>query len=95
MSQTTAFQLESLTYQTDAVDSVVSVFQGTSKLAADHAGNRCSLTWAQISANIKAIALRQRISEERLNLTAPAQGQALDVCVEMETGTGCVGGTKL
>lgn len=89
MSKPAAFQLESLSYQTDAVESVVRVFEGTPKPAeADLAGNRCPLTWPQFSANLQAIAQRNRISDERLNLTAPAQGQALDVCVEMETGTG-------
>lgn len=89
MNPPAAFQLESLSYQTDAVDSVVRVFEGTPKpTAADLAGNRCPLTWAQFSANLQAIALRHRFSDERLNLTAPAQGQPLDVCVEMETGTG-------
>jgi type III restriction enzyme len=89
MPHPAAFQLESLSYQTDAVDSVVRVFEGSPKpAAADLLGNRCSLTWSQISANLQAIALRHRISDERLNLAAPAQGQALDVCVEMETGTG-------
>lgn len=89
MSHPAAFQLESLSYQTDAVESVVRIFEGTPKpAAADLAGNRCSLTWAQISANLEAVAQCHRISGERLNLTAPAQGQPLDVCVEMETGTG-------
>lgn len=89
MPQIAAFQLESLSYQTDAVESVVRVFEGTSKpTAADLAGNRCPLTWAQIAANFQSVAQIHRISDERLNLTAPAQGQALDVCVEMETGTG-------
>lgn len=89
MSQTAGFQLESLSYQNDAVESVVRVFEGSPKpAAADLAGNRCPLTWAQISANLQAIAQRNRISDERLNLNAPAQGQGLDVCVEMETGTG-------
>ena len=89
MPHPAAFQLESLSYQNDAVESVVRVFEGTPKpAAADVEGNRCPLTWAQISANLQAIAQRHRISDERLNLTAPAQGQALDVCVEMETGTG-------
>ena len=84
-----AFQLESLSYQTDAVESVVRVFEGTTKpAAADLAGNRCPLTWAQISANLQSVAFGHRISGERLNLTAPAQGQPLDVCIEMETGTG-------
>lgn len=89
MSHSPAFQLESLSYQTDAVESVVRVFASTGKpAAADLAGNRCSLTWAQISANLQSVAQGHRISDERLNLRAPAQGQPLDVCVEMETGTG-------
>mgnify|MGYP000166740573 CR=1 FL=1 len=89
MNPSAAFQLESLSYQNDAVESVVRVFEGSPKpAAADLAGNRCPLTWAQISANLEAVALRHRVSEDRLNLSAPAQGQPLDVCVEMETGTG-------
>lgn len=83
------FSLESLAYQTDAVDAVVNVFHGTpSPTAHELAGNRCSLTWAQLQSNIVSVAQRHRISNERLNLCAPAQGQPLDVCVEMETGTG-------
>ena len=89
MSHPPAFQLESLSYQTDAVESVVRVFGSTGKPeAADLSVNRCPLTWAQISANLQSVAQGHRISDERLNLTAPAQGQPLDVCIEMETGTG-------
>jgi len=83
------FTLENLAYQNEAIEAVVRVFDGTPKAQAqDGTGNRCALTWAQISANLQAVAQRQRISEERLLLTAPEQGQPLDVCVEMETGTG-------
>jgi type III restriction enzyme len=83
------FQLESLPYQVDAVDAVVKVFDGTPRPAAhDLAGNRCPLSWAQLSDNLRAIAHSSHISEERLHLTAPAPGHPLDVCVEMETGTG-------
>ncbi len=83
------FHLESLPYQTDATEAVVRVFEGTPRPGVDElAGNRCPLTWAQISSNLQAVAQRHRISDERLNLTTPAQGQPLDVCVEMETGTG-------
>lgn len=81
--------LETLPYQSQAVEAVVGVFEGTQR-PAEHelAGNRCTLSWAQFSTNLQATAQRHRISQERLNLRAPAQGQALDVCVEMETGTG-------
>lgn len=83
------FQLESLSYQTDAVEAVVRVFDGTPRAAAhDGAGNRCPLTWAQLQTNLQAVARSHQISDERLQLTQPAQGQPLDVCVEMETGTG-------
>ena len=86
---TIAFQLESLAYQTDAVHAVVHVFDGTPKTQVhEMAGNRCPLSWDQLEKNIRDIAKRNRISDERLNLTAPAQGQPIDVCVEMETGTG-------
>ena len=34
------------------------------------------------------MARSHQISDERLQLTQPAQGQPLDLCVEMETGTG-------
>lgn len=50
------FQLESLSYQNDAVDSVVRVFEGiTRSTAADLAGNQCPLSWAQFSANLQGI----------------------------------------
>lgn len=89
MKPASPFALESLPYQTAAVEAVVGVFEGTPRSAApDLSGNRCPLTWAQLSRNLQAVAQRHRVSEERLQLTAPAQGQALDVCVEMETGTG-------
>ena len=89
MTTASTFKLESLSYQADAVQAMVDVFKGQS-LPDTHAltGNRCKLTWEQLSANLQAIALRHRISDERLNLTPPEQGQPLDVCVEMETGTG-------
>ena len=84
-----AFELENLPYQQDAVRAVVDVFKGSQRRATHElAGNRCTLAWAQLSSNLQAVAQRHRISEERLNLTPPQQGQALDVCVEMETGTG-------
>ena len=83
------FRLESLAYQNDAVEAVVGVFRGTPKAQAqDGPGNRCSLSWPQLQDNMQQIAQRQRISPERLQLSAPAQGRPLDICVEMETGTG-------
>ena len=83
------FRLESLAYQNDAVEVVVGVFRGTPKAQAqDGPGNRCSLSWPQLQDNMQQIAQRQRINPERLQLSAPAQGQPLDICVEMETGTG-------
>lgn len=86
---TQTFQLESLAYQTEAVRAVVDVFGGTPKAQAqDGPGNRCPLAWSELEANIQQIALRQRIGEKWLQLSPPGQGQPMDVCVEMETGTG-------
>ena len=70
------FQLESLTYQTDAVDAVIRVFEGTTKPQAyELAGNRCPLSWEQLKDNIQKLAHRHRISDERLHMTEPLQGQ--------------------
>jgi hypothetical protein len=61
---TAHFQLESLTYQTDAVDTVVRVFDGTPKTQAyEQAGNRCPLSWDQLKDNIQKLAHRHRISD--------------------------------
>jgi type III restriction enzyme len=86
----TTFQLESLPYQTDAVEAVVRVFEGTSKPAVpDAVGNRSHLDWDQLAANIQAVAQSHQVSEARLHLTPPAaKGAPLDLCIEMETGTG-------
>ncbi|MFZ9338960.1 MAG: DEAD/DEAH box helicase family protein, partial [Limnohabitans sp.] len=82
------FTLESLPYQTHAVEAVVRVFEGTQKRSADEVGNRCGLTWEDLKDNIERMATANGILDDRVHLTAPDQGQALDVCVEMETGTG-------
>ena len=58
------FKLESLSYQTDAVDAVVRVFDGTTKPQAyEQAGNRCQLSWEQLKDNIQKLAHRHRISD--------------------------------
>jgi hypothetical protein len=51
-----AFELEDLRYQQDAVRAVVDVFKGVPR-AFEHAmvGNRCRLTWEQISGNLQAV----------------------------------------
>lgn len=86
---TATFQLESLPYQSEAVRAVLQVFEGTPSLRQQGiVGNRCPLTWTQLEHNLQQAAHQHRISYERLNLTKPAKGQPLDVCVEMETGTG-------
>lgn len=83
------FRLESLGYQTEAVEAVVQVFEGTpAARSGDLVGNRCTLSWEQLQSNLRSVARRQGIGDERLRLSAPAQGQAVDLCVEMETGTG-------
>jgi adenine-specific DNA-methyltransferase len=57
-------KLESLSYQTDAVDAVVRVFDGTTKPQAyELAGNRCQLSWEQLKDNIQKLAHRHRISD--------------------------------
>jgi type III restriction enzyme len=89
MATSTSFLLESLSYQADAAEAVVRVFDGTKPAAADMAGNRCALTWPQLQSNLQAVAQRHQISDEWLCLTPPATaGEALDLCIEMETGTG-------
>ena len=83
------FRLESLAYQNDAVEEVVGVFRGTPKAQAqDGPGNRCSLSWPQLQDNMQQIAQRQRISPERLQLSAPAQGRIWGVSVQ-PSGRGC------
>ena len=89
MTAVATFQLESLPYQTDAVEAVVRVFEGTPKpTTPEQVGNRCTLSWEALATNIQAVAQGHHISEERLGLTPPGQGEPLDLCVEMETGTG-------
>ncbi len=89
MDASTPFRLEALGYQLDAVEAVVDVFVGTPKAPYGvQTGNRCSLTWGQLQQNLEDVTKAQRITPERLALTQPQEGQALDVCVEMETGTG-------
>jgi adenine-specific DNA-methyltransferase len=58
------FKLESLFYQTDAVDAVVRVFDGTTKPQAyEQAGNRCQLSWEQLKKNITTPVRRHCISD--------------------------------
>ena len=83
------FQLESLPYQTDAVEAVVRVFEGTpSARASGLPGNRCPLSWDELCTNLQRVAQSHQVSDQRLALTAPVQGEPLDLCIEMETGTG-------
>ena len=83
------FQLESLSYQSEAVDAVVRVFDGTPRPATPElAGNRCPLSWEQLQANLQTVAMRHGVNPQRLNLSEPRLGEPLDVCIEMETGTG-------
>ncbi len=79
------FQLESLPYQTDAVEAVVRVFEGTPKAAAyEQVGNQCQLSWDQYSTNLQAIAQRHRISDEQLNPTEPTHHLAVDRGLRLE-----------
>ena len=49
MTPSSSFRLESLAYQTDAVEAVVRAFEGTPRQALrDGVGNRCPLDLVQI-----------------------------------------------
>ncbi len=88
------FQLESLPYQQEAMQAVVDVFEGTPPQGsqdlghADTGQHHCPLTEDALRANLKAVSGRHQIDEEKLNLQLPATGEALELCIEMETGTG-------
>jgi type III restriction enzyme len=82
-------KLENLTYQEDAIQSVVKVFEGTEKNTFDNAcfegirSNVSNLSIEQLHSTIKSIAEENGIELETLKLT-----EETDLTIEMETGTG-------
>lgn len=82
-------KLENLPYQQTAIQSVVRVFEGTTRNTFDNAcflgirANICKLTPEQLRKNIEAIVVENGIDTESASLTTDN-----DVCIEMETGTG-------
>lgn len=82
-------RLEELAYQKTAIQSVVKVFDGTTRNNFDNAttegirANETSLTPEQIADNIKAVIRENGIDEETAKLTPDN-----DLTIEMETGTG-------
>jgi len=82
-------KLEDLAYQREAVDAVVRLFEGQPRNTFDMAchegvrGNCLSIPSGQIRTNVLEILEGSGISEDSACLA-----DALDFCVEMETGTG-------
>jgi len=82
-------QLEELTYQTTAIQSVVNLFNGTSRNTFDNAttegirANVSDLSAAGITENLNGIIAENGILEENARLTDEPE-----YCIEMETGTG-------
>lgn len=82
-------RLEELEYQKTAIQSVVKVFDGTTRNNFDNAttegirANQTTLTPDQITDNIKAVIRENGIDEETAKLSPDN-----DLCIEMETGTG-------
>jgi type III restriction enzyme len=84
------FKLEQLEYQKNAVNSVVSIFNGQQRNTFDNAchegirTNFCSLSPDEVQKNIKAIIQTNGISDD----VAKLSDNIKEVCIEMETGTG-------
>ena len=82
-------RLEELEYQKTAIQSVVKVFNGTTRNNFDNAttegirANQTTLTPEQITDNIKAVIRENGIDEETAKLSPDN-----DLTIEMETGTG-------
>ena len=82
-------KLEELSYQQNAIQSVVRVFEGTAKNTFDNATidgirfNRCNLNADQLKLNIKSVAEENGISDDKSQIS-----ESNNICVEMETGTG-------
>ncbi len=82
-------KLEELDYQRLAVQSVVNIFDGTDINTVKNACeegirfNRCNLSKEHIEEAIKSIVIENNIPLDTAQLS-----DSLDVCIEMETGTG-------
>lgn len=83
------FKLETPQHQTDAIRSVVDIFDGMEKNTYDNSqfeeiyANTCSLTPEEVYANIHRVCENNGISDENA-----CYEELPDVCIEMETGTG-------
>ena len=82
-------KLEQLEYQQQAIDSIISVFEGQERNTFDNScyegirANMLSLSQKEIEHNIKKTVLANGIDETAANIEL-----ANDLCIEMETGTG-------
>ncbi|MFH1898464.1 MAG: DEAD/DEAH box helicase family protein, partial [Candidatus Desantisbacteria bacterium] len=82
-------KLEQLSYQEQAIKSVISVFEGQDRNSFDNScfegirSNLLSLTQNEIMENMKAVIIENGISDDTAKLTKDN-----DLCIEMETGTG-------
>jgi type III restriction enzyme len=82
-------KLENLPYQDVAIQSVIKIFEGTTKNNFDNAcfdgirSNVSQLSKAQISQNISEV-----IEENAINTETARLSRDNDLCIEMETGTG-------
>lgn len=84
-----SFKLEDLSYQRQAIDSVIRLFDGQQRnyfdlqLTGDCYPNRLDLTRQEIVANVEKIAAENGISHGEATVCIDP-----DYCIEMETGTG-------
>lgn len=82
-------KLESLPYQDVAIQSVIKVFDGTTKNTFDNAcfegvrSNICQLSPEQLKENIFNVIKNNELRSEAVNISDDN-----DLCIEMETGTG-------
>lgn len=90
-----SFQLESLHYQNQAVAAVLDVFTGTSQQRADFwsssgvFANQCDLSSDELSVALDVVARKYLNDPTTLEKSvAPTRPFPLELCVEMETGTG-------
>ena len=82
-------QLEELAYQTTAIQSVISIFDGTNRNTFDNAttegirANVTNLSSEEIAQNIRTVTAENGILEDDVRLINEPE-----YCIEMETGTG-------
>ena len=90
-----SFLLESLQYQIQAVGAIVEVFKGTPRQVPGFwqgttvYSNRCPLSGEELSRNLDVAARKYLKDPTSLEKSVtPAQPFPLELCIEMETGTG-------